>query len=423
MRRYTGVGRNEILAFIVVMGLGAMIALYLFQKPKVVEHTVVIAPPPPAPVVEATPPPVPVETPAPPPVVAKPIVVVKVAAAPPAPPACVAFQAKLKEANIAIAKAQFALEAAKTEAVNNVRKSDDYQNENADLADKKKARDDALAQLAADNTAGADTDHDNEIVRSTATDLMAAKAKLVALETEATANDQNVTDKQAALKAAMGGVGKLREQLNAYIVKTISSGCAIDKCHIDLAQIDPKDSTIYVQLTPGSQSNAGATTDAAISAVGQIMEKILRKSALDWDSVKFTVYADFQKKRVPEFQLTYLRSAVDAGDFKKIDQYYDNQALVALAQTIWLSSAANAIQGTPVPPPVMQGSSTPGGRTQLKYTESLLIGGYARADGSKCPTSYINQSYYEQVVPGLQARTPSRSLYIDTSPMILSGHP
>jgi hypothetical protein len=425
MRRHYGVGRGEILTVIVLVGVAVMVCLYLNQKPQVIEHTVVIQPPAPPPVVQAPPPPAPVEAPPPPPPVVKPVVA---NAPPPPPPECIIIEANLRDAQTAVIQAQANLDTANKAAVDSFHQTEDYIVAKSNLADAQKARQDAADQLAADITAGADQDHDNDTIRTAAQNLIDAKAKLLSLEEGAATADPIVAEKQEQLKTAIAHVSNLKHQLNDYIANAVATNCAISNCKIDLAAIDTNSSTIFVQLTPATQNSPGAVTDAAMNAIGQIIEKTLYRSALTWKAAKFTAYTDFQKKRVPVFQLTYLRDAIDAADFTRIDrQHFDNNALMILAQTTWLTRLANEIQGIPAPSPIMRPAMAIGARPTLQYTDSLLIGGYARTDGTMCPTSYIRESYTEDVpvtpapVPNRTAQTPNSPLFTNDNPMILRG--
>jgi hypothetical protein len=149
--------------------------------------------------------------------------------------------------------------------------------------------------------------------------------------------------------------------------------------------------------------------------IGRILDKALYKSPFTWNIARFTVYAEFKRKMVPEFRLSYSRAAVEASDFAKIERdHFDNDALLLLAQSVWLSRAANDIQGIPAAAPVVQPASAHGGVTTIKYTNSLMIGGYARADGSTCPVSYIRQTRTEAMLP---AELPNVGV-----PQSTSGH-
>jgi hypothetical protein len=397
MRRKTSNRKGEALAFLVILGLGGMVALYMSQKPKVVVRTVVVQPAATEPTTEEAPPPVEVEAPPPPPpAVVKPVVVVP----PPPPPECVAIEAKLRDAQNVLAQDQSDVAAAKKAAVDRLHTSEDYAGAKADIAEKQKAREDVAAQLAKDTSDGADTFHDEENLRTAAKNLLDAKAKLIAMDDDAATSDPTVLDKQEALKTAEANISNLRQQLNDYIAKTIADNCATEDCTIDSVAFDTNSWALDTKLTPAGRPNAGAAADAAMNQIGRIIEKALYKAPFTWNTARFTVYADYRKKKVPEFRLSYSRSAVEASDFAKIERdHFDNDALLLLARSVWLSRAANDIQGIPAAAPVVQPASARGGVPTIKYTSSLLIGGYARPDGSTCPVSYIRQTHTEAMLP------------------------
>jgi len=396
MRRKTSNRKAEALAFLVVLGLGGMVALYLNQKPQVVVKTVVVQPPATEPATQEAPPVVVEAPPPPPPEVVEPVVV----APPPPPPPCVAIEAKLRDALSALAQDQSELAAVSKAAVDRLHQTQDYANAKADIATMQKAREDVAAQLAKDTSDGADTYHDEENLRTAAKNLLDAKAKLTAMDSDAETSDPAILDKQEALKTAAANISNLRQQLNDYIATTIADNCATADCGIDSVAIDTKTWTLDAKLTPAGRPNAGAVADAAMDQIGRIIEKALYKSPFTWNTARFTVYADYRRKKVPEFRLSYARAAVEASDFAKIERdHFDNDALLLLAQSVWLSRAANDIQGIPAAAPVVEPAAAHGGVTTIKYTNTLMIGGYARADGSTCPVSYIRQTHTEAMLP------------------------
>ncbi|MGA2443732.1 MAG: hypothetical protein ABSH08_22485 [Tepidisphaeraceae bacterium] len=298
-----------------------------------------------------------------------------------------------------MAQDQSDLAAAGKAAVDRLHKSDDYASAKADIAAKQKVREDVAAQLAKDTSEGADTYHDEENLRTAAKDLLDAKAKMNAMDSDAATADPAVLEKQEALKTAAANISNLRQQLNDYIAKTIADNCATADCAINSVAIDTSSGTLDAKLTPASQPNAGAAADAAMNQIGQIIEKALYKSPFTWTTARFTVYAEYKRKRVPEFRLSYSRAAVEASDFATAQRdHFDNDALLLLAQSVWLSRAANDIQGIPAAAPVVQPATAHGVPT-IKYTYSLTIGGYARADGSTCPVSYIRQTHTDAMRP------------------------
>jgi hypothetical protein len=412
MRRKTSSRKGEAWAFLVVLGLGGMVALYLNQKPKVVVKTVVVQPAATEPATQEAPPPAVVEAPPPPPPqVVEPVVV----APPPPPPECLVIEAKLRDAQSLLAQDQSDLAAASRAAVDRLHKSQDYAKAKADIAAMQKAREDVAAQLAKDTSDGVDTYHDEENLRTAANNLVDAKAKLAAMDSDAATSDPAVLDKQDALKTAAANVSDLRRQLNDYVAKTMADNCATADCAIDSVTMDTSSGTLDTKLTPASRANAGAAEDAAMNQIGRILEKALYKSPFTWTTARFTVYAEYKRKKVPEFRLSYSRAAVKASDFAKTERdHFDNDALLLLAHSVWLSRAANDIQGIPPAAPEMQPASAHGGVPTIKYTNSLTIGGYARADGSTCPVSLIRQTRTEAMLP---AELPTVG-----APQSTSGH-
>jgi len=119
--------------------------------------------------------------------------------------------------------------------------------------------------------------------------------------------------------------------------------------------------------------------------------------------------------------MIYSRDLVDLADKTKLfNRYYNNQALVDLAQSIWLSHSVNSIQG--ISPELHMVQTANQSRTPMvQYTDSLQIGGYARTDGTFCPASFIRQSYTEPlpVTPAPQRNNSGNSyipLYSNTNP-------
>jgi len=404
-RRQSGVGKTEVLLFLVLLLAAAMVGMYLNEKPKVIERTVVVQPdtPPPAPTPVVAPVPVVVAAPPPPK-----IAVAEAPLPPPTPPPtpeCVIIEGKLKNAQDVVAQAQADLDAAKKTSMTNFYQTDDYKTAIQDLKDKETARKSAVAQLAADNESGGDTDHDTVALRTAAQDLVTAKAKVLAIESDALANDPIVADKEAALKSASDNVTGLQKQLENYVAKAILNNAA-PGCLIDTISMDPKSWTIAAKLTPANQTNAGAAADAAFNQIGEIIKESLFKSAFTWQTAKFTVYADSNGKHIPLFQTVYSKDLVDLADETKLfNRHYNNQQLVDLAQSIWLSRSVNSIQGGTPEGRIVQRVTQPGAAPMVQYTDSLQIGGYVRGDGTLCPVTYIRQSFTEplRVTPVQQA--------------------
>lgn len=413
-RTRLAVGKTEVMLFI-ILGLGAaLVCMYLNQKPKVIERTIVIqpdAPPPPAPIVV----PAPVIAPPPP---LKPVVIQATAPPPPPTPECVIIEAKLIAAHDVVTQAQADLEATKKQSIANFHQSDDYKSAMQDLMDKEAARKAAIAKLAADNESGSDTDHDTVAVRTAAQDLITAKSKVLALESSALATDPTVADKEAALKSASDNVVGLQHQLADYVAKAILNN-ATPGCSIDTISMDPKTWTIETKLTPSNETDAAAAADATFNQIGEIIKKCLIKSPFTWQTAKFTVYANSNGKHVPLFQTTYSRDLVDLADQTRLfNRHYDNQQLIGLAQSIWLSRSVNSIQGLSPQGRAIQRASN--GSPLIQYTDSLQIGGYSRTDGSFCPATFIRQSHTEPLpVTPVQtngAAMPYIPLYSNSTP-------
>ena len=410
-----GVGRTEILVFVALGAVAAMVGMYLNQKPKVIEHTVVIqqeAPPPPPAQVEAPTPVVVAPTPPPP----RPVVAEAPPPPPPPTPECVIIEGKLKDAQDEVAQAQADLDAAKKASIDNFHQTDDYKNAMQDLKDKEAARKAAVAQLAADNETGSDTDHDTVAIQTAAQDLITAKAKIIAIEADSLANDSTIGDKQTALKSASDTVVALQQQLEDYDAKAILDS-ATAGCSIDSISMDPKTWTIEAKMTPSNQTNAGAAADAAFNQIGVIINKCLFKSPFAWQTAKFTVYADTNGNHVPLFQMIYSRDLVDLADQTKLfNRHYNNQTLVDLAQSIWLSHSVNSIQGISSEARVIQTANQ--SRTPMvQYTDSLQIGGYARTDGTFCPATFIRKTYSEALpVQAVGASVPYLPSFTNENP-------
>ncbi|MGD0141213.1 MAG: hypothetical protein ABSD28_20330 [Tepidisphaeraceae bacterium] len=130
MRRKTSNRKGEALAFLVVLGLGGMVALYLNQKPQVVVKTVVVQPVATEPATQEAPPVVVEAPPPPPPEEVKPVIV----AAPPPLPQCVTIEAKLRDAQNVLAQDQSDLAAASKAAVDRLHQTQDYASAKADIA-------------------------------------------------------------------------------------------------------------------------------------------------------------------------------------------------------------------------------------------------------------------------------------------------
>lgn len=403
--RHFGVGKGEILAFLVILGAGIMVCVYLNQKPKIVEKVVEAPPPPPAPVVqEAPPPPAPVEAPPPPPVV-KPVVVVA-PPPPPPPPACVVIEEKLGNAQQAAAEAVNDITAAKQAALHRLYQSPDYIAAQSDLADKKKAKEVAAANLQKDEGVGAETENEITDIQATNNAWIQAAGVLVKMENDAATSDDVVNQKLEYLKQKNSEIADLQEQLGAYVSTKIAKVCNDADCTVDSVTVNAKQWSIDASLTPAERSISGAMADAAVVNIGSALEKVLHKAPFSWEMARFTVYSEFRKQKVAQFQLTYLRDAVDQADFSTIDRgHFDDNRLVNLAQSVWLSPLVDQMQGRPAPPDTIVRRP---GITPLQTMDTLVIGGYQRSDGSFCPAISISHPHIQTAIVSPGAPPPPR---------------
>jgi hypothetical protein len=80
--------------------------------------------------------------------------------------------------------------------------------------------------------------------------------------------------------------------------------------------------------------------------IGNTLENVLYQSPFMWTMAKFTVYVDYAGKPEVEFQARYRRSEVDKANFAQLDrQVFDDQGLLNLADTVWLSPVVDEMQG------------------------------------------------------------------------------
>ena len=316
MRNRGGVGKGEVLGFLVLLGVAVAVGIY-FNTPKVIVRTVVVQAPPPAPV---PPPPVPVVT--------QPKAEVRTAVEPPAPPAelpkavvvytpptpeCVVIQKRLLIALEAAIQTETDLVSAKKAALDALRQSSDYQVLKADLEQKKKAKDDALSALRQDNAAGNDTDQDNANVQAASLAWATQIGVINGLENETVANDQTVMRKVQDLKDIRNEI--LSEQINLadYIKREINSVCDHSECQINAVKFDADKWTIDVDMTPVTRESSGAMADAALTDIGTVLET-LSKSPFMWQKIRFKVFG--QTGDAVEYQLTYARNALIDTDFE-----------------------------------------------------------------------------------------------------------
>jgi hypothetical protein len=308
--RRNGASNGEILLFLILLGVGVMVCLYLNQTPKVVQRTVIVekeaapAPPPPPPAKPppvVKPPPAQIRAPIEPQQLPETVVVYT-----PSPPACIAIGKRLRIAQQAAVQINLDITTARQAALDQLRQSSDYQSLKADLEEKKKAKDDALSALQKDNAAGNDTDQDSVNVR--AADLAWADQVGVVthLENQTVADDQTVNQKLHDLKDIQREIADQQMQMEDYIYREINSVCDRDACHIDDVKLDPDQSTIQVDMTPQNQPTPGAMADAALNDIGAVLET-LSKSPFTWQEIRFRICG--QTKNIVEYQLTYSHNA------------------------------------------------------------------------------------------------------------------
>jgi hypothetical protein len=391
-----------------------MICVYLNQKPKVIERIVEAPPPAPAPVVQEAPPPPPpkIEAPPPPPPAPKPVVVV---APPPPPPECVIIEAKLRESQQAAAQTIADINAEKESAIQQLHQSQDYLAAKQDVVDKKKAKDDATAALEKDNDTNTDLDKGTADLKDASTAWIAATGALAKMENDALALDDAMGQKLQSLRETNQKIADLRKQMGEYVSREIVKVSNVADCPIESVTMDGKQWAIDAALVPADRPNPAAMADAAMYNVGAALEKVMHKAPFGWQIARFTVYGQFHKQKVVQFQLTYLRDAVDQADFATIDSgHFDNNRLVAIAQTVWLSPLIDQIQGRPAPPDTIVKQP---GYTPPPMMDTLMIGGYQRSDGSYCPAMSITRPHIQTTMIAPEAppvRKQKLPLFLDS---------
>ena len=394
-RRHRGIGRAEIAALLIVAAIGGGVYFYYHSKATLA----------PLPVARQAPPPPPTTAPAPvviapPPTTAPAPVVVQAPPPPPPTPQCVNIEKKFREAQTAVTQAQTDYEESQKAAVEALHQSASYKNAVADLSAKQDARKAAVEQLAKDNSTGSDTDQDNANLTAAAQAIIDAKAKIAQLEADAAANDTSTADKKKTLDTAIATVTDLQGQLNTYIANAVTTKSTSPNCTVDSVSVDPKNWTVAARLTPDAQKAPGAGPDTAIAQIAAILDKTLYHAPFTWNYAKFTVYTTFQGRKVPEFAFVYLRSDVDEANFNMSDgKHYDDDAIINLAHSVWVTRAASDIQGIPPQPPTVLPIHSASGKPIARYLASLVVGDYTRADGSCAPKTYIKESWQEEVRP------------------------
>ena len=152
--------------------------------------------------------------------------------------------------------------------------------------------------------------------------------------------------------------------------------------------------------------------DAAVTQM-RIFWRTLYESPFSWTKSKFTVFGTYHGKPAVEFQVRYDRRAVDNANFDRLHpKYFDDEAVINLGDRVWLSPVVDEIQGR-------TRAILAAVKEQMGNTEdydTLLVGGYQRADGSRCPLVYINRPHVEAksssfapIIPGHGSMPPSYS--------------
>ena len=149
------------------------------------------------------------------------------------------------------------------------------------------------------------------------------------------------------------------------------------------------------------------------------------------ETAKFTVFAEYRGRQAVEFQARYRRSAVDEARFAQIDRgYFDDLALINLADRVWLSPVVDEMQGRSTLESEAQPAAyrQPAAPTEAgQRFDTLVIGGYLREDGSACPLTYVRRPHVEpettSLMPIIPRRTPMPLTSKYPSPLILTHPP
>jgi hypothetical protein len=406
-RTRLGVGKGEVLAFLVLFGAVAMFAMYLNQKPKVIERDIVIQSPPPpvvaAPVVAPPPPPAPVVKVAPPPPVIAPRIVVE--SAPPPPPECVVIEAKLRDAQGAVTMDQAQVAFAKSQAITKAEAQDDFTQGKAYADEKKAAAKAAVDKLRTDEDAMVETDDEKKAVRDTEADWLSAENNLAQIQADAVTSDPAMQQAMVKLHADTVLCTTLENSLSGYVQTDMANALRPSDCAIRAVAVDPSSGIVSVDLNHPAQAAPGAATDVEMSTIGDILTKSLRHSAYDWNSAIFTVYFTYQGNDAIEFQMTYPRPSVDASNFSvnvAAGGYVDDTQVANLASEFWISPIVGASNvSSPTQAAYSNSTADPQSGDSASTSELiggvwydvLVIGGYRRADGSYCPRIYIKHPH------------------------------
>jgi hypothetical protein len=422
-RRRLGAGARDFLIFLALFACGFLVyRLFFAAKPPAPAPAPVIVqnvPPPPATPPVIQPPPAPK---------AAPIVV----AAPAAPPKASfkiapSLPEKEPESKIVERDLRIALQAAiksndfitnETKACRDrVHHSPEFLALKADADAKKSAKDAAAEKLRQDNASGADTDEDVKNLQAASTDWIAAAAKLTSAENDALAADTALTEKEAIYDSASADVHRLKAKLIAEISKAVDDSATDPDCTVRSVNLDPWTWSLVIQLQPRPQPDSAVMADAAVTQIGNILENALCQSPFSWTKAKFTVFSIYKGQSAVEFQARYDYREIAGANFDRLHpKYFDDQGVLNLADRIWLSPVIDSMQNRSQivlaaakesPGKIPHGDTT-------RY-DTLVVGGYQRADGSKCPLVFISRPHIDPttslmpIIPRKSTMPPSYS--------------
>ena len=335
---------------------------------------------------------------------------------PPPIPQCKIVERQLLVALEAASLAQADVDAARKTCLDELRGSREYLDARADAQARTRAKDAAQEKLRQDNQAGADTDQDEKDLSSASQDWIAAAAKLTAMENDAIAADSTVTAKQKIVAATSADSQRLRQKLGDLVTAAIVQCVEGEDYTIKAVTLDTATWTINSEMASRKHAEAGVMADAAMRGIGKVLERAMCNASFTWETAKFTVFADYKGRQAVEFQARYRRSAVDKARFAGIDRgYFDDLALIDLADRVWLSPVVDEMQGRltaetkgePGAQPAAYREPADGTAAGQRF-DTLLIGGYMREDGSTCPLTYVRRPHVEPQTTSLTPIVPRR---------------
>jgi len=416
-RRRAGAGMWDFLIFVSILVAALIAARFYFPSkvPVAAPPPVVVQNAPAVPAPEAAPAPAPAQVDAPSAPAPAPearLGLVALPHPPPPIPQCKIVERQLLVALEAASLAQADVDAARKTCLDELRGSREYLDARADAQARTRAKDAAQEKLRQDNQAGADTDQDEKDLSSASQDWIAAAAKLTAMENDAIAADSTVTAKQKIVAATSADSQRLRQKLGDLVTAAIVQCVEGEDYTIRAVTLDTATSTINSEMASKQHADAGMMADAAMRGIGKILEGAMCKAPFTWETAKFTVYADYKGRQAVEFQARYRRSAVDRAGFARIDRgYFDDLALINLADRIWLSPVVDEMQGRSTAESTAQPAAyrQPADETAAgQRFDTLLIGGYLREDGSTCPLTYVRRPHVEPQTTSLTPIVPRR---------------